>query len=84
MNFSVYSRNASRAELLLFDGEDDAFPQRNPHRSRDESHVPLLACVRRRCEAGQIYGYRAYGPFDPTNGCALIPPRFCWIHTGVE
>jgi isoamylase len=69
VNFSVFSRNASRIELLLFDREDDAQPNKvipiDPHRNRTYHYwhvfVPRLA-------AGQIYGYRVYGEFDPADG----------------
>ena len=66
---SVYSRNASGVELLLFDREDDAQPARSimldPATNRSyhywHVYVPDL-------EAGQLYGYRAYGPFEPSAG----------------
>ena len=69
VNFSLYSRSASGVELLLFDREDDARPARiiriDPtiHRTYHYWHifVPGIA-------AGQIYGYRVQGPFDPSNG----------------
>jgi isoamylase len=69
VNFSLYSRDATQVELLLFDREDDARPARaialDPasHRTYHYWHVfvPQL-------EPGQIYGYRVHGPGDPRNG----------------
>src|SRR5688500_5807343 len=69
VNFSVYSRNASGMELLLFDREDDARPARtialDPAANRTYHYwhvfVPGL-------KPGQLYGYRASGPFEPSRG----------------
>jgi len=68
VNFSVYSRDASRIDLLLFDSEDAA-PSRivhlDPSNNRTYHYwhvfVPGL-------QPGQLYGYRAHGPFDPPRG----------------
>ena len=69
VNFSVFSRNASGVELLLFDREDDAQPARviaidaAANRTYHYWHV-FVADV----QPGQLYGYRVHGPFDPTSG----------------
>jgi len=68
VNFSVYSRDATRIDLLLFDRED-APPSRvihlDPWANRTYHYwhifVPGL-------QPGQLYGYRAHGPFDPPQG----------------
>lgn len=69
VNFSVYSRNASKVELVLFDREDDSQPSRvipiNPETNRTYHYWHTFAPDLR---PGQLYAYRAYGPFDPTNG----------------
>ena len=76
VNFSVFSRKASRVELLLFDREDDARPQRvitmDPATNRTYHywHVFLPAVQR-----GQIYGYRVHGPVDPANGLRFDPSK---------
>jgi isoamylase len=68
-NFSLYSRAATRVELLLFDHEDDAIPARiidldaASHRSYHYWHVFVPGI-----KAGQWYGYRVHGPLDPANG----------------
>jgi glycogen operon protein len=69
VNFSVYSKNATLIELLLFDSPDAAGPSRvisldpDQHRTYHYWHVfvPDL-------KPGQIYGFRAVGPFDPARG----------------
>ena len=69
VNFSVYSKHATAMELLLFGRVDAARPTRvlplRPtwHRTFDYWHafVPGL-------KAGQLYAYRAHGPYVPHEG----------------
>jgi len=69
VNFSVFSRHATGMELLLFESADDARPSRTIRidsgagRTYHYWHefVPGL-------KAGQIYAYRATGPFEPASG----------------
>jgi isoamylase len=69
VNFSVFSKNATLIELLLFDNERAAQPAKiipldaGKHRTYHYWHVfvPEL-------KPGQIYAYRAYGPFEPQRG----------------
>jgi isoamylase len=68
-NFSVFSRHASAVQLLLFDRADDARPSRvidlDPRTQRTyhywHAFVPGV-------QTGQLYGYRARGPFAPEKG----------------
>jgi glycogen operon protein len=68
-NFSLYSRSALQVELLLFNRADDGHPSRviklDPaiHRTYHYWHVFVPGV-----KAGQIYGYRVHGPFDPAAG----------------
>ena len=76
VNFSVYSRNASGVEVLLFDREHDALPARvitidsATNRTYHYWHVfvPDL-------QPGQLYGYRVHGPFDPSSGMRFDPGK---------
>jgi len=76
VNFSLYSRDASRIELLLFDREDDAIPARvipmDPSANRTyhywHVYVPTV-------QPGQLYGYRVHGPFDPSRGLRFDPTK---------
>jgi isoamylase len=68
-NFSVYSKHAIGIELLLFDGVEDPRPARviriapSTNRTYHYWHVFVPGV-----SAGQIYGYRVDGPFDPSTG----------------
>src|SRR5262249_48747976 len=64
--FSVFSKHASAVHLLLFDDANDERPAR------------IVSCTQRTyhywhvfvpgVQAGQLYGYRAYGPYAPEKG----------------
>lgn len=68
-NFSIFSRTATGIELLFFDRADDARPSRVipihlfTNRTYHYWHVFVPGV-----EAGQIYGFRAHGPFEPDRG----------------
>jgi glycogen operon protein len=69
VNFSVYSKHASRIELLFFDDVEDCTPSRavelDPQRNRTFHY--WHACVH-GVEPGQLYGFRVYGPNQPELG----------------
>jgi len=76
VNFSIFSSQASRLELLLFDGPCDPDPAHvirldaPAHRTYHYWHafVPGLC-------AGQVYAYRAAGPSDPARGLRFDPAK---------
>ncbi len=69
VNFSIFSQKSEKIELLLFDHPDASRPSRTiemgPGLNRTFYYwhvfVPGIG-------AGQIYGYRAYGPYKPEKG----------------
>lgn len=73
VNFALYSENATKIELCLFDKTD---PKKETHRinvkerTHDVWHVYLPDI-----EPGQLYGYRVYGPNDPKNGFRFNPHK---------
>jgi glycogen operon protein len=76
VNFSVFSRNASAVELLLFDRMDDARPARvitiDPITSRTYHYWHVFVPG---VQSGQIYGYRVHGSFDPARGMRFDPAK---------
>jgi glycogen operon protein len=76
VNFSVFSRQASRVDLLLFDDPAAAHPARvieldpRSHRTYHYWHV-FVPGIR----PGQVYAYRADGPFDPERGPRFDPAK---------
>ncbi len=76
VNFSLYSRGATAIELLFFDHESAARPSRvirldtSIHRTYHYWHVFISGA-----RAGQLYGYRVHGPFDPDKGMRFDPAK---------
>ena len=76
VNFSVFSKSATAIELLLFDDARQAEASRvialDAHRHRTYHYwhvfVPDL-------QPGQVYGYRAHGPFAPERGLRFDPQK---------
>jgi len=72
VNFAVFSANATRMDLCLFDA-----------RGRKEiRRLPLPECTDEvwhgylpDAQPGLVYGYRAHGPYDPANGHRFNPQK---------
>jgi len=75
-NFSVFAKHGAAAQLLLFDHVEDPEPSRvihlEPQSNRTyhywHAFVPGVT-------AGQLYGYRIAGPFDPARGLRFDPNK---------
>jgi len=65
INFALFSANATAVELCLFsaDGEHEVCRYEMPACSDDIWHGFLPDA-----KAGQLYGYRVYGPYEPLAG----------------
>jgi isoamylase len=76
VNFSVFSRDASGLALLLFDRADDARATRvirlDPAVNRTYHYWHVFVPD---VKPGQIYGYRAHGPWDPASGMRFDPTK---------
>jgi glycogen operon protein len=72
----VFSRNATGVELVLFDRENDPRPARvipiDPVTSRTYHYWHVFVPG---VQPGQLYGYRAHGPFDPASGMRFDPAK---------
>ncbi|HIK14436.1 MAG TPA: glycogen debranching protein GlgX [Leptolyngbyaceae cyanobacterium M33_DOE_097] len=76
VNFSIFSKHSTAVELLFFDRVDAPQPSRvvplNPRINKVYHYwhifVPGIT-------AGQIYGYRVYGPFNPEKGLRFDPDK---------
>ena len=72
VNFALYSENAGKVELCLYD-----------NRTRRESARILVPeqtafvwhCYISGVQPGQLYGYRVYGPWDPAAGLRFNPAK---------
>jgi len=75
VNFSVFSKNATGMELLLFDEITDSKPRvitLDPVKNRTYHYWHISVP---RLKPGQLYGYRARGPFEPQRGLRFDPDK---------
>ncbi|MBF2034327.1 MAG: glycogen debranching protein GlgX [Leptolyngbyaceae cyanobacterium T60_A2020_046] len=76
VNFCVYSQHATGIDLLLFDAPDAPYPAETIHldprchRSFNYWHVFVSGLG-----AGQVYAYRAAGPYRPEEGHRFDPSK---------
>ena len=72
VNFALFSENAEKVELCLFDGRGEHELQRIPlPEYTDQVWHGYLAGAR----AGLLYGYRVYGPYHPERGHRFNPNK---------
>ncbi|HYW76476.1 MAG TPA: glycogen debranching protein GlgX [Gammaproteobacteria bacterium] len=72
VNFAVFSRHADKIELCLFDGTG----QRETHRlTLPARHGDVWHGYLEGAGPGQLYGYRAYGPYAPAEGHRFNPHK---------
>ncbi|WP_435006073.1 glycogen debranching protein GlgX [Tundrisphaera lichenicola] len=73
VNFALFSENATKVELCLFDSpesEHESSRIRMPEQTDLVWHVYLPDI-----KPGQLYGYRVYGPYEPENGHRFNPNK---------
>jgi len=76
VNFCLFSKNAARVDVLLFDNVEDVIPKQvislDPAINRTYHYwhvfVPSI-------KSGQLYGYRVTGPNDPSQGHRFDPEK---------
>ena len=76
VNFSLYSRDATGLELLLFDQVEDVKPSKvlplDPAANRTYHYWHVFVPG---VQPGQLYGFRAHGRFDPSQGLRFDPRK---------
>jgi glycogen operon protein len=72
VNFAVFSANATLIDLCIFD----------PSGHKELCRLPLPECTHEiwhgflpKAAPGLVYGFRAYGPYDPTHGHRFNPHK---------
>ncbi len=66
VNFALFSEHATQVELCLFDSHEDEKPSHTIRISENTDHV--WHAYLPDAQPGQLYGYRAHGPYDPEKG----------------
>lgn len=73
VNFALFSENATKVELCLFDERD---PDHESHRIPIEERTDQVWHVYLpEVRPGQHYGYRVYGPYEPEQGHRFNPAK---------
>jgi glycogen operon protein len=73
VNFAIYSENATRVELCLFDSPESPTESRRidlPEQTDQVWHAYLPDC-----RPAHVYGYRVYGPYEPAKGHRFNPNK---------
>ncbi|WP_187367850.1 glycogen debranching protein GlgX [Bifidobacterium gallicum] len=70
VNFALFSRVAERVELCLFDDDDNETRIEMTEQNSYVWHIYIPGIV-----PGQLYGYRVYGPYDPSQGLRCNPSK---------
>ncbi|MGD1952861.1 MAG: hypothetical protein ACFB14_24925 [Leptolyngbyaceae cyanobacterium] len=74
INFCLYARGARWVELLLFDTPDDPEPKITIRLDPNTNHTfHYWHVFVGGLSAGQVYGYRVDGPYNPENGQRFNP-----------
>src|SRR5579871_567752 len=72
VNFSLFSANADKVELCIFDATGRHEMQRIVLRERTDE---VWHCYLPEARPGLLYGYRVYGPYDPARGHRFNPHK---------
>ncbi len=72
VNFALYSENATKVELCLYDGRSRRESERIqlPEQTAFVWHGYVAGL-----QPGQLYGYRVYGPWEPARGLRFNPAK---------
>ena len=73
-NFALFSANATKVEICLFDGERETHRFELPEYTDQVFHGYISGVG-----PGTFYGYRVHGPYQPDAGTASIPTSCCSI-----
>ena len=72
VNFAIFSENAERVELCLFDSTGRREIKRIELREQTDL---VWHCYLPEARPGLLYGYRVHGPYDPAHGHRFNPNK---------
>src|ERR1700722_3457240 len=72
-NFALFSENATRVELCLFDSVEDT--KESIRVDLPERNAFVWHGYVKDIKPGQMYGYRVHGPFEPEHGLRFNPNK---------
>lgn len=74
VNFALFSEHTSGVELCLFNLSDDGTESQKKFTLKEVTHSVWHIHLS-GIKAGQLYGYRVYGPYEPQNGHRYNPNK---------
>lgn len=74
VNFALYAESAEGVELCLFNNINDEEVEAVKFRLKERSHQVWHIYIP-DIKPGQLYGYRVYGSYDPSNGYRFNPHK---------
>ncbi len=72
VNFAIFSEHAEKVELCLFDPKGRRTTHTIDMRWQTDQ---VWHCYLPEARPGTLYGYRVYGPYDPSNGHRFNPKK---------
>lgn len=78
VNFSLFSENATKVELCLFDGANG---KRETRIAMTEHTHQVWHVYLPEVRPGQLYGYKVHGPYEPEKGHRFNPAKLLLIPT---
>lgn len=73
VHFSIYSENATKVELCIFDSVQSKTESNRISLRRGENNV--WSSYIKGATTGTLYGYRIHGPYEPTQGHRFNPSK---------
>ncbi len=73
VNFALFSENAAGVELCLFD--DPGAAEESVKISMREQTAQVWHVFLPDVQPGQLYGFRAHGPYEPEKGFRFNPAK---------
>jgi isoamylase len=73
VNFALFSENATKIELCLFDADDS--PKESTRITLPEHTEQVWHGYFPDVQPGQLYGYRVHGPYEPAKGHRFNPNK---------
>ncbi len=71
VHFSLFSKNAARVEIALFEHIDS--PEADKHIDLTRKEDDIWHCYVPDIGPGQLYGFRVHGPYEPERGHRFNP-----------
>jgi glycogen operon protein len=85
VNFCIYSKSATRVELLLFEHTESDTPYETIVLNKEQQRTGFYWHVLiKGLKSGQVYAYRVHGPSSPSMGHRFDPQQVGYLTQGIS